>query len=224
MNEKLRVVGGLTRHDIRNKLSVVTGNAYLMKKKLKDHPEVMDEIGELESACAAIVQLLEFARDYERLGAEELTYIDLKDPIEKAVSLFTNTDQSKIVNECHGLVVLADSLLSKLIYNFIDNSLKHGSHVTRIRINWEESQDELRLVYEDNGVGITQEAKQRLFSEGYTTGRGSGYGLYLVKKITEVYGWTVQETGEPGKGSKFVLTIPKTNQNGKQNYQISRPS
>jgi PAS domain S-box-containing protein len=223
MNEKLRVVGGLTRHDVRNKLSIVAGNVYLMKRKLKDHPEVMDGFEELESACAAIVQLLEFARAYERLGVEELTYVDLEDSVERAVSLFTNIDQTKIVRECHGLIVLADSLLSKLFYNLMDNSLKYGGHVTRIGISCEESRDELRLVYEDNGVGIAQDAKSRLFSEGYTTGKGSGYGLYLIKKMMEAYGWNILEAGLPGKGARFVIVIPKLNKQGKENYRIRQP-
>jgi PAS domain S-box-containing protein len=223
MNEKLRVVGGLTRHDVRNKLSIVAGNVYLMKRKLKDHPEVMDGFEELESACAAIVQLLEFARAYERLGVEELTYVDLEDSVERAVSLFTNIDQTKIVRECHGLIVLADSLLSKLFYNLMDNSLKYGGHVTRIGISCEESRDELRLVYEDNGVGIAQDAKSRLFSEGYTTGKGSGYGLYLIKKMMEAYGWSILEAGLPGKGARFVIVIPKLDKQGKENYRIRQP-
>jgi signal transduction histidine kinase len=37
----------------------------------------------------------------------------------------------------------------------------------------------------------------------------------------EVYGWTIEETGESGKGAQFTITIPKTNQNGKENYQIA---
>jgi PAS domain S-box-containing protein len=221
MNEKLRVVGGLTRHDIRNKLSVITGNTYLMKKKLKDHPEVLSSAKEMEFATAAIVELLEFARDYERLGVEELTYVDLEDSVGKAASLFMNNDRTKIANQCHGLIVLADSLLSKLFYNLIDNSLKHGSHVTRIGISCEESEDGLRLVYEDDGVGIAQEAKPKLFSEGYTTGNGTGYGLYLIKKMMEAYGWSIQETGLPGKGARFVIAIPKLNQQGKENYRLT---
>ncbi len=62
--------------------------------------------------------------------------------------------------------------------------------------------------------------KPNLFKEGYTTGKGSGYGLYLIKKMVEVYGWTIQETGEPSKGVQFAITIPKTNQKKKENYQI----
>ncbi|MGD0979543.1 MAG: ATP-binding protein [Candidatus Bathyarchaeia archaeon] len=67
-------------------------------------------------------------------------------------------------------------------------------------------------------MGIPWAEKPNLFKEGY--GRGTGYGLYLIKKMMEVYGWTIQETGEPGRGAQFTITIPKTNEKGKENYQI----
>jgi signal transduction histidine kinase len=80
--------------------------------------------------------------------------------------------------------------------------------------------DSLKLVYEDDGVGIPLENKQSLFKEGFSTGGSTGFGLFLTKKMMEVYGWTITEEGEPGKGAKFVIAIPKLNQNGKENYQI----
>ena len=222
MNEKLRVIGGLTRHDVQNKLSIITGNTYLDKKKLMDHPEILESFKDIESACNLIVRIFDFARDYEMLGVEELTYVDVEDSVQKAVSLFSSLNGTKVTNECHGLTVLADSLLRQLFYNLIDNSLKYGQKITRIRIHYEKAgKDQLRLVYEDDGVGIPQDAKPKIFDEGYTTGKGSGYGLYLIKKMMEVYGWTIQETGEPGKGAKFTVTIPGTGQNGKENYCIA---
>jgi hypothetical protein len=42
--------------------------------------------------------------------------------------------------------------------------------------------------------------------------------------MIEVYGWTIQETGEPGKGARFTMTIPKVGHNGKENYQIEHTS
>jgi PAS domain S-box-containing protein len=219
-NEKLRVVGSLTRHDVKNKLSIITGNAYLVKKKLKDHPEMTEDLEELESACKMIVQLLDFARDYERLGVEELTYVNVEDSVQKAASHFPNIDGTKIVNECHGLTVLADSLLRQLFYNLVDNSLKHGGHVKRIMVSYEESEDQLRLVYEDDGDGIPEGTKPKLFAEGFTTGEGSGYGLYLTKKMVEVYGWTIQETGTPGRGARFIMAIPRSDSQGKRRYLI----
>jgi signal transduction histidine kinase len=46
--------------------------------------------------------------------------------------------------------------------------------------------------------------------------------LNLIKKTMEVYGWAIQENGEPDKGAKFTITIPKINQKGKENFQISK--
>ena len=124
------------------------------------------------------------------------------------------------MNECYGLTVLADSLLRSLFYNLIDNSLKYGQKLSRIRIYYEKKDGELKLNYEDDGVGIAWDAKPKIFDEGYTTGKGSGYGLYLVKRMMEVYGWAIQETGTPGKGAQFTIAIPKTNKDGKENYQL----
>jgi signal transduction histidine kinase len=96
--------------------------------------------------------------------------------------------------------------------------LKYGEKLSRIRVFYEEKNDHLNVIYEDDGVGIPQAAKPKLFDEGYTTGKGSGYGLYLVKKMMEVYGWTISETGTHGKGAKFIISIPRTSRDGKENY------
>jgi signal transduction histidine kinase len=222
MNEKLRVVGGLTRHDVRNKLCAVTGNAFLLKKKHADQADIVDGLGKMEQACKEIGKIFDFAKMYEQLGVEELTYVDAEKDIGEAVALFSGPLNLKVINECHGLTLLADSFLRQLFYNLIDNSLKHGEKVTKIRVHYEKvDQDKLIVVYEDDGAGISAENKQQLFKEGFSTGGSSGYGLYLIRKMIEVYGWTIQETGEPGKGAQFTITIPQLNQNGKSNFKIA---
>jgi PAS domain S-box-containing protein len=221
MNEKLRVVGGLTRHDVRNKLSTITGNLYLNRKKLVDYPDVLESFKDMESACKQIVRIFEFARDYEKLGVEELALVDVGATVGKAVGSFSDLKGVRIVNECHGLTVLADSLLEQFFYNLIDNSLKYGEKFTQIRIHYEKAEDQLKLVYEDDGVGISNDAKAKLFAEGFTMGKGSGYGLYLIRRMMEVYGWTISETGTHGKGAQFTVTIPETNRDGKENYKLN---
>ena len=154
-----------------------------------------------------------------------MIYVDIEKIVNEAVSLFPNLRGTKISNSCQGLVVLADSLLRQLFYNLLDNTLKYGEKTTRIRIRYEITDgDQLRLVYEDNGVGIHAEEKLKLFREGYTTGKGSGYGLYLIGKMMEVYGWTIQENGVPGEGAQFIIAMPKTNPSGKENYHIATVS
>jgi PAS domain S-box-containing protein len=222
MNEKLRVVGSLTRHDVQNKLSTITGNAYLLRKQLIGNSEILDKLGEMETAVQQTVKIFDFAKAYEMLGAEELGYIGVEKTVNEAISLFSDLKNVKVTNDCHGLIVLADSLLRQSFYNLIDNSLKYSQKITKIRVHYETTgNNELRLAYEDDGVGIPDTEKPKLFKEGYSTGGSTGYGLYLIKKIMEVYGWTIQETGKPGKGAQFIITIPKINQNGKENYETS---
>jgi PAS domain S-box-containing protein len=220
-NEKLHVVGGLTRHDVRNKLTAVAGNAYLLRQKLVGDAKALGQLNDMEAAIRLVEEIFEFARNYEKLGVERLTSMDVGKAVDGAVSLFCDLKGVKIVNECRGLTVLADSLLSQLFYNLIDNSLKYGEKTQQIGLYYKTSStNQLELVYEDDGVGIPDNMRSSLFKEGFTSGKGTGYGLFMIRRICEVYGWSIQETGIQGKGVKFVIAMPKTNPNGKENYRI----
>jgi PAS domain S-box-containing protein len=218
-NEKLGVVGKLTRHDVRNKLSAVVNNIYLTKQTLPNNHEALKYLRDIESTFNQVEEIFEFARIYEQLGTEKLSYMDVSKTVDEVAMLFSDLHGAKIVNDCHGLTVLADSLLRQLFYNLIDNSLKYGEKISQIRIYYEKLEEQLKLVYEDDGVGIPETEKEKLFKEGY--GKGTGYGLYLIKKMCEIYGWAIQETGKQDKGAQFTITIPKMNENGKTAYQLN---
>ncbi|MEM2099011.1 MAG: HAMP domain-containing sensor histidine kinase [Candidatus Bathyarchaeia archaeon] len=219
-NEKLRVSVNLSKHDVRNKLSVVTTYAFLLKKKYSTHTDIVEALSKMEQAVKNSVDILEFAQIYAQLGGEELTYVDAGKAIDEAVALFEKLS-FKVVNECHGLSLFADSFLRQLFYNFIDNTRKYGKKTTIVRISYEVTmQDTLLLIYEDDGIGIPEKDKHKLFAEGFSTSFSTGLGLFLIKKMIEIYGWKIHETGEAGKGAKFVITIPKINAVGKENYKI----
>jgi PAS domain S-box-containing protein len=219
LNEKLQVVGSLTRHDIRNKLSTLNSRIFLLKKRLSGNAEALLQLKELELATQQILDITEFEGIYEQVGAEELKYVDVERHINEAVALFSDLKGVKLIHECHGLTVLADSLLRQLFYNLIDDSLKYGEEIKNIRVHYKEEENQLKLIYEDDGVGIPEEMRSNLFSKGF--GKGTGYGLYLIKRICEAYGWTIQETGKQGQGAQFTMTIPKIAKDGKKSYEIS---
>jgi PAS domain S-box-containing protein len=123
VNEKLNVVGGLTRHDVRNKLSAMTGYAFLLKKKHADQADIVDGLGKIDQACKEIGTIFDFAKMYEQLGVEELKYINAEKALNEAIALFSGSSSLEFINDCHGLSLLADSLLTQLFYNLIDNSL-----------------------------------------------------------------------------------------------------
>ncbi len=222
MKEKLHVVGGLSRHDVRNKLSAMNGYAYLLKKKHSDQPDIVDGLVKIEQGVKEIGRIFDFTKMYEQLGAEDPSLISVEKTIAEAIILFSGSPKVEVINECQGLTVRADSFLRQLYYNLIDNSIKHGKKVTKIRVHWEKADhDSLNLIYEDDGIGVPVQNKPHLFKEGFSTAGSSGYGLYLIRKMMDVYGWTIQENGEPGKGVKFVITIPRFNSSGKENFQIT---
>jgi signal transduction histidine kinase len=193
----------------------------LLKKKHADQADIVDAIGKMEQAVRESIEIFDFAKMYEQLGAEELTPTNVGAKLIDSTKLFSGSLPT-IINECWGLTVLADSFLSQLFYNLIDNSRKHGQKTTIIKVYCENTdQDSLKLIYEDDGVGVPLENKPNLFKEGFSTGNSTGYGLFLTKKMMDLYGWQIEEKGEPGKGVQFIMTIPKLNENGKRNYQIS---
>lgn len=215
MNEKLRVVGSLIRHDVRNKLSIINANVYLLKKRIGTDPELTKYLDAIAAAVASSDKLFEFSRLYEKIGAEELTQINVGACFNDATELAPNLAGINVVNECQGLVVMADSLLRQLFYNLIDNSIKHGHNVKQIRVYYTRSESGVKVFYEDDGIGIPDENKPYLFTDGFTTDNGSGLGLKLAKRMVDVYGWSIREIGTPSKGVRFEITIPNATAQGK---------
>jgi signal transduction histidine kinase len=211
VNEKLRVIGSLTRHDVGNKMAVAKANLFLLKNKATCNPELTKYITAIEETLNESSRILEFGKLYEKIGAEKLGPIIVETEFSEAANLIPHPSV-KIINNTQGLTVIADALLRQLFYNLIDNSLKHGKTTTGIKLSYTQEPNQTILVYEDNGVGVPQESKPKIFTDGFTTG-GSGLGLKLARKMVEVYGWKIKEEGDPGKGAKFVIIIPKKDTN-----------
>ncbi|HSV50362.1 MAG TPA: PAS domain S-box protein [Candidatus Acidoferrales bacterium] len=205
LNEKLTVIGGFTRHDVRNKLMAINGNVYLAEKYAKDNDRLTASLNRIKETTNNIVSILTFAKDFEMLGTQALVDIDVGKALDEAISLFSEIARVKITNQCHDFTVRADAMLTTVFHNLIDNSLKYGQTITEIKVYKRTEGDSTKIIYEDDGVGIDAETKKYLFVKGI--GRGTGYGLYLIKRTCEIYGWDIKETAEQGMGVRFEFTI-----------------
>jgi signal transduction histidine kinase len=103
--------------------------------------------------------------------------------------------------------VFADPLIVKVFFNLMDNAVRHGGKITTIRFYVAESGADHSIVCEDDGEGIPAEEKSRIFKRGF--GNNTGLGLFLSREILSITGITIAETGEPGKGARFEMTVPK---------------
>ena len=100
------------------------------------------------------------------------------------------------------------TLLEKAFQGLFENSLAHGGHVSRIRVWHMATPDEVTLFFEDNGEGVPYEKKEQIFLHQEGAG-ASVRGLFFIKEILSITGITIRETGEPGKGARFEMTVPK---------------
>jgi multi-sensor signal transduction histidine kinase (EC 2.7.3.-) len=97
-------------------------------------------------------------------------------------------------------------MLEKVFSNLISNALRYGKTISSITFTGDIQDEVFRVVCEDDGEGIAEEDKPRLFTRGF--GKHTGFGLFLSREILSITGFTIAETSEPGHGARFEIRIP----------------
>ena len=202
--KKLQIVGSVTRHDVLNQMTAIVGYNELLGMMVED-PKQRSFIEKEKLSIDKIRRLFKFAKEYQNIGTEPSRWQLLKNAIHIAIE-DANLKAVKVTDLTGGASVYADSLLEKVFSNLFENTMRHGGAATDIRITVNRTDTAVLLVVEDNGTGIPTEDKSKIFERGF--GKGTGWGLFLAAEILQFTGMTVQETGEPGKGSRFEIRIP----------------
>ena len=206
-NEKLNLLSGITRHDIKNQLLILSGYLEVSKRSLDDPERTAEFIAKERKIADTIARQISFTKDYEDLGVKAPAWQGVASVVRSAGAGLPAGD-IRIEAGDPDLEIYADPLLEKVFYNLIDNALRYGgAGMTRIRISHQLAGEELIIAVEDDGEGIRQEDKSRLFTKGF--GRHTGLGLYLSREILSITGIGITEDGEPGKGARFAITVPE---------------
>ena len=204
-HRKLNLLSSITRHDIRNQLMVILGYTELLRQEARpDHAKRI--ITAVEDAARAIQHQIEFTKEYQELGIHAPVWQDLRGVIVRAGGRFS-LGRVKLQIDLDGVELLADPLLERAFYNLIDNALRHGDTLTKIRFLAGEEATGLAITCEDDGVGIPPQDRERIFSPNIS--RTSGYGLFLVREILGITGMSIHEQGTPGKGAHFRIIAPR---------------
>ncbi|HWQ63074.1 MAG TPA: histidine kinase N-terminal 7TM domain-containing protein [Methanospirillum sp.] len=204
-NKKLNLLSSITRHDILNMVQVISTISEIIKIE-KTEPGLQKQIGMITDAGKTIQNLIEFTREYEDLGQ--------KTPVWQNIS---QTLQSRSINQiCSGITlitperaveILADPMLSKVFFNLVENSIRHGGNISTIQVSTDTEGETLKIIYEDDGRGIPQDEKLLIFTRGF--GRNTGLGLFFIREVLEITGMTITEEGVPGEGVRFVIRVPE---------------
>lgn len=204
--KKLNLMSSVTRHDVLNQVTALLGYLELAREATGD-PKVQDYIRRMERTADTIQHQLMFTREYQDIGIKAPIWQNIHDIVFEA-SRSLNLGKVRLVFNRTDLEIYADPLLLRVFYNLMDNALLYGgSTLSTISISSRESDRGLILTFEDDGAGITSEEKVHLFERGF--GKHSGFGLFLSREILSITGISICETGEPGRGARFEISLPK---------------
>jgi len=205
INAKLNLVSSIARHDILNRLTVIYGIISLLQEGISD-PTFSDYLKKAEESAIAIRRQIEFTGDYKNMGLEKADWQNVNDSLRQSCG---NMDLKAVTLDIftNNLEIFADPWLNKVFFNLIDNTLRYGERVTKITVSSHESEEGLELVFEDNGIGISFDEKEKIFERGF--GKNIGYGLFMVREILAITELTIRETGIPGEGARYEIHVPK---------------
>jgi PAS domain S-box-containing protein len=205
-NKKLSLLSGITRHDINNQLAVLIGYLNILEKKLPDSA-LKEYFMKVSTAVRRISAMIQFTKEYEQIGVHAPAWQDCRTLVDTAAGDVT-PGQVLVKNDLPaGTEVFADPLVVKVWYNLIDNAIRYGGKIRTIQFSLQESGDNHLIICEDDGEGIPTEDKEKIFERGF--GKNTGMGLFLSREILSITGITITETGEPGKGARFEMKVPK---------------
>ncbi|MDD4137438.1 MAG: response regulator [Methanoregula sp.] len=203
-NRKLTLMQDMTRHDIANRLTALRGRLRMIRKQYND-PALLQQLKKVDDAGRDIFTSLETARVYQKIGIHAPCWQNIQEMITRELNL-VDTPSLNVTLMVTGLEIYADPLCNRIFANLVDNTVRHGDHATEIRVSFQKSHEGVIIIWEDNGIGIPSDLKERVFEQGF--GSNTGLGLFLCREIFLNTGITMRETGVPGNGVRFEITVP----------------
>jgi signal transduction histidine kinase len=204
LEKKLQIVGSVTRHDVLNQMTAIVGYNELLGMMVED-PKFKGFLEKEKLALNKMRRQFQFAKDYQNIAVDPPRWQNIRN-LTSRVSEDFDVKKVGIIAATGTASVLADPLFDRVFHHLFENALRHGETVTEITISLRETGTSGLLLVENNGVSIPATDKDKIFERGY--GKGTGWGLFLAREILAVTGMTITETGEPGKGVRFEITLP----------------
>ena len=205
-NRKLNLLTSITRHDINNQLTVLLGYLDIINERELE-PSQKEYFHKVNTAAQRISSMIRFTQEYEEIGVHAPAWQKLHRLVD-TVAMETHLGPIVVKNDLPaGIEVNADPLISKVFYNLMDNAARYGGKITTLRFSADHYNGDYSIVCEDDGEGIPADEKEKIFDRGF--GKSTGMGLFLSREILSITSIRIRETGEPGKGARFEMMVPK---------------
>ena len=198
----------------------------VIKELKEDHEydEMMDELDELikdvNYGVTRTIEIVKGLRVFSRLDEEEIKSANVNENIDATLTLLRNKTKNKVkvskfYDEKMQDIECYPGQLNQVFMNILNNGVQampEDKKDAEITITTEESGDNILVKIKDNGTGIPDELKNRIWEPFFTTkpvGEGTGLGMSITYGIIEKHNGKVDLVSELGKGTEFTITLPK---------------
>lgn len=213
-------------HELRTPVAVIEGHLSMLKRWGKDDPQVLEEsidasISEAERMKHLIQEMLDLTR------AEQIS-VHYPNAIAEPMEVLTRVvgdmgmvhPDFKISLEVEDLdpdtkIQIYQGHLEQILIILIDNGIKYSTDRKEIAVAAGQSGQEMQIVVQDYGEGISDEDKKKIFNRFYRVDKartrekgGNGLGLSIAQKLVESYHGTIDVESVLGQGSQFRITFP----------------
>ncbi len=229
-SEKLASIGTLTAgvaHEINNPLAGISIGLRRLRKEPENVGQVKEYAALMQEALERIEKVVNDLLAFSRKDDEVYEQVDVPELIHKAVKLARYRVKSERirfqVEDNIGDIRLyaspnrLEQVFLNIIINAIDSILEkkdnQGALEGNIRVAINDDNDAVKVVFEDNGMGIPENVLDKIFDPFFTTkgvGKGTGLGLSVSYEIIRSHGGTITAKSKTGIGSSFLISLPKT--------------
>lgn len=209
-------------HEFKTPITSIMGYAKLIKNseytedQLKEYSDII--INESERLSLLSSNLLKLSELDSRVIRDQSTSYSLDEQIRKAILLLEVQWIKKDLEfdiDLEEIAIEADkNLLQQVWLNLIQNAIKFSKQNGVIKVRLYKNKDNVTFEVTDQGIGIADEDKDRIFERFYKADRsrakeGNGLGLVIVKKIVELSNGTINFNSKVGEGSTFIVELPR---------------
>jgi signal transduction histidine kinase len=225
-SERLAAIGqtaGMVGHDIRNPLQAIIGEVYLANSELSSLPDSQEKTNLLESLNMIkqnieymnkiVLDLQDFAKPLNPCPEETNIEQMIQELLTRNGAPANIQTEAKIKNDAR--IITADSAyMKRILGNLVSNAAQAMPDGGKLSVQAYREKTAVIITVQDTGVGISEDAREKLFTPLFTTkAKGQGFGLAVVKRLTEALGGTITFESQKGKGTTFTLILPQTQQN-----------
>ena len=213
---KLQILGKLAAsltHEIKNPLSVIKLNLEFLKMNVeKFDQETIECIDSSLEAADMIDKLIYSTLEFSRRSKDEFNYYCINEIIQKSLQITKGNANKKNINFQLNLadrlskIKVSESKILQVLINIISNSIEASNRNSKISINSFENNGKVNVEIIDEGLGISEEKKNIIFDDFYTSkDNGTGLGLSVCKTILEEHNADFELKNNSVKGTIFTI-------------------